>query len=128
MERIYADRTRFVNLSTETDPDTLLAVKDDEVVQVEIGATWTGTTIPMDKIFGAKNNTPSWNATYTLGTIIDGASAMAVIDTTGETDFPEITGADLLDGSDFEADAIFEMYVYAVGTDVRYYFLYIKPA
>jgi hypothetical protein len=40
MERIYADRTRFVNLSTETEPDTILAVKDDEVVQVEIGATW----------------------------------------------------------------------------------------
>jgi hypothetical protein len=100
------------------------------ITRTPIGTTWSGTVIPMDKIFGAKNNTPSYNATYTLGTIVDGASAMAVIDTTGETDFPSIDPLDatLIPGSDFEPDAIFEMYVYAVGTDVRYYFLYIKPA
>jgi hypothetical protein len=131
---ILLTRQELINADSEANPESIITVKDYgspdgiRIRKTQISATWSGTVIPMDKIFGVKNNTPSWNATYTLGTIVDGASAMGVIDTTGQTVFPSITGADLLDGSDFEPNAIFEMYVYVVGTDVRYYFLYIKPA
>lgn len=85
---------------------------------------FTGTVIPLDDLIGHRITTPEYNATYTLGTIVAGGNAVILIDTTGETDFPEITGANLISGSDFEATKIYEMWVYSLdGTNVDYFFI-----
>jgi len=87
--------------------------------------TWSSTTvIPLSNYNGAYNNEAVWNATYTFTGAVLGGFAVAIIDTTGQTVFPTITGATLLTGSSFVADSIFEMQVYTTdGTNVFYYFI-----
>ncbi len=86
--------------------------------------TWTGTVIPLNNTIGAVNNTATWNATYTTISVTILGSAVGIIDTTGQTVFPTITGATLLSGSAFVPTSTFEMHVYSTnGTNVFYYFL-----
>ena len=87
----------------------------------------SGTVINLDNPNGRTVDEPEYNATYTFNsdTIVRGGNEIREITTLGQTEFPEITGANLLDGSDFEADAIFEMVAYTLnGTDVFYFFLF----
>lgn len=109
--------------------DTMTIVKVEGGVAVPLPTVYaqtatTGTVIPLDNPEGSVNNTATWNATYTLGTLVAGGNAMLLIDTTGQTVFPAITGATLLTGSDFVATEIYEMHVYTYdGTNAFYFFL-----
>ena len=92
-----------------------------------VPTTATGTVLQLNNIYGIYKTTSEWNATYTIGTKVATAWHYRLIDTTGQTVLPTITGATLLPGSDFKVGASFEMWLYTMnGTDCFYYFLLIS--
>lgn len=111
-------------------PEEVLNLRKDKTKTLSYNTEIaSGTVINLDNPNGRTVDSPEYNATYTFNTdtIVRGGNETREITTLGETEFPEITGATLLAGSEFEADAIFEMIVYTLnGIDVYYFFLYIK--
>lgn len=87
----------------------------------------TGTAISLeDNITGIIYNytTPSTSDTFTTTNLKQGGFAEVYVDTTGDTDFPTVTGGTLREGAIFVAGKDFKMIIYSPdGTAVDYYFL-----
>lgn len=93
---------------------------------------WEGTVIPIDRLSENYNNTPQTATGYTIGPgAIDGGSATWLVDTTGLTAFPTVTGTgvSLRSGSAFEAGETYEAFIKQFGNTGengmvrRYYFI-----
>lgn len=87
---------------------------------------FSGTAILMNSITGSYNNTPQTASTYTIETDpapIDGGKAKWIVDTTGLTVFPTVTGATQVSGDDFEADILYDAFMIRYGTNNEYFFV-----
>ena len=109
-------------------PEEVLNLQKDKTKTISYNTEIaSGTVINLDNPNGRTVDATEYNATYTFNTdtIVRGGNETREITTLGQTAFPIITGATFLDGSVFEADAIFEMIAYTLnGTDVFYFFLF----
>lgn len=80
-------------------------------------------------IFYGSDATPSTANSFTTVVEREGGFAKIIIDTTGKTVFPTITGTQSyggtalqVAGADFEADVLFDMFVQSDGSKVTYFF------
>lgn len=69
-------------------------------------------------------DSPSTLSTFNPSPLLRaGGWIMRAIDTTGKTEFPDVTGSTLVDGgADFEADVLFDMWVGYDGTRISHFF------
>lgn len=89
-----------------------------------------GTVIDLSNYLGTMYNqlSPNTNSTFTYTGAVENGWARVLIDTTGKTVFPGLTGGTAVAGHTFAADKIFEMFVEYVGGEARFGFIELYDA
>ena len=112
---------------------SLAAITSEIDTKQDKSITQSGVTdIDMSKTAGNQVNMAAANgtATYTVTGSVTGGNAVVLYDSTGDTEFPTVTGATSTAGSTFEADIEYHMHItdYGATRGIEYYFVRLEAS